>query len=341
MQRRQALAGAQCSVNKVAQSVSQTMADTNRPDIPTRDESGGAWVRDGGPQQGRMMGQERSKRRLLLKAARVSLERAQAKVVAKGGEIKQQTDRGLVKASGHLARGLRKLMPRPDGKEESEVMKNVRLIADYTVSAAEVARIRELRMQQEQAGRYVGRQRRAQAAPQRNTPIMHPSSDAAEPTPQGPGRGNPQPTCTQLPTGLRPHQGALAEASSSSMNFDLVGDEELLYAYQIALDELDNRDTSDEAEETEIIALAVSQMDLHPDLNAFAINRLYELVGLGPQSLQFCAEAKNAARPTGVPSDQSQTCVAMRSESEDDDEDDENDEDGENDYISAFSERRE
>ena len=71
-----------------------------------------------------------------------------------------------------------------------------------------------------------------------------------------------------------------ASSSDSSLVFDLVSDEELLYAYQTVLDELEASERSEDSDEAEIMALAVSQMRLHPDLVDFAVTRLYELVGL-------------------------------------------------------------
>ena len=284
-QRRQALAGAQSSVNKVAQSVTQTIASVASAApaaaAAPHEDCGGTWVRDAGdtkPWGGtrKIMGKERSKRRLLLKAARVQLERAQAKVAAKGEHLKKKTDRGLVQASGSLARGLRKMLPPKDeGKEESELVTNARLLVNCTVSAAEVARARELRSQQAPPGRHAGGQRRASA--------VAPAEQPADEQEAGEGAGSAAvalPECTA--PAERPAAAGESDAgsSSSSLAFDLVSDEELLYAYQTALDAIEASDKTDDSEEAEIIALAVSQMGVHPQLVDFAITRLYELVGL-------------------------------------------------------------
>jgi hypothetical protein len=277
MQRRQALAGAQSSVNKVAQSVTQTIASVASAApaaaAAPHDDCGGTYVRDAGNKSGN----ESSKRRLLIKAARVQLERAQAKVAAKGEHLKKKTDRGLLQAGGSLARGLRKMMPPKDeGKEESELVTNTRLLVNCTVSAAEVARARELRSQQAPPGRHAGGQRRA--------PAVAPAEQPADEQEAGERAG--------FATVAPPERTAPAErpaaagesdpgSSSSSIAFDLVSDEELLYAYQTALDAMEASDKPDDSEEAEIIALAVSQMGVHPDLLDFAIKRLYELVGLG------------------------------------------------------------
>ena len=251
-----------------------------------RDDCGGTWVRDEG--RGRtMMGRERSKRRLLLKAARVQLERAQATVAAKGEHLKKKTNRGLVQAGGSLARGLRKILPaKGEGKEESELVANARLLAECTVSAAEVARIRELRMTQATAGRYAGRQRRAPPAPALAPAEQQQQQETAGNATEGP----------PARTAPAEHQAAGASTESSpdsSLAFDLVSDEELLYAYQTVLDELEASERADDAEEAEIMALAVSHMRLHPDLVDFAVTRLYELVGLDQDS---GAQADNDAR---------------------------------------------
>jgi len=282
-QRRQALAGAQSSVNKVAQSVTQTIANVASvapaAAAAPHNDCGGTWVRDAGDTKSwggthKIMGKERSKRRLLLKAARVQLERAQAKVAAKGEHLKKKTDRGLMQAGGSLARGLRKVLPpKDDGKEESELVTNARLLVNCTVSAAEVARARELRSKQAPPGRHAGGQRRAHVEKEKQADEQDAGERAGSATVA-------PPECTA--SAERPAAAGESDAGSScsSLAFDLVSDEELLYAYQMALDAIEASDKADDSEEAEIIALAVSQMGVHPHLIDFAIKRLYELVGL-------------------------------------------------------------
>ena len=319
--RRQAISEAQSSVNKVANSVLKIA----EPEVEVvRDDSGCAWVQDGVAPKGRILGKQRSTRRILLESARSSLERAQMKIAVKGEDLKNKTSRGLSNATGSLARGMQKLMPKPmEEKEgESEIARNARLIAnrplqvaqqlaDCTVSASEVARIRQLRCEQHLAGRYTGRQRRAPAgnanhleqmavpasngrsfeelessyADEESTVERRPSTEVE------PGQSLPAievasgfyETCSG-PVQQDPLFVVLDDiTSSSSLTFDLVSDEELLYAYQTALDELEEVDHYEDSDETEIIALAVSRMHLHLDLVEFAVTRLLELVGLDPE----------------------------------------------------------
>lgn len=305
MQRRQALAGATSSVNKVAQSVTQTIAGAGPArEVSARDDSGGTWVRDGAP-AGRVMGKERSKRRRLLNAARASLERAQARVAETGEDLKKKSHRGAIEASGKIARGVRKLLPQ-SGTGESitgyQVMENTRRLADFTACQAEVARIRDLRCAQQQAGRYDGRQPRV---PNVTQPASA-DTQADSPPQRGPRarvnalharvaeEASAAAACEILrtvpdePEALRGRDEATddeARSSSSSLTFDLVSDEELLFAYQTALDELEIGEKSEDSDETDIIALAVSGMQVHVDLLPFAITRLYELVGLQVDSM--------------------------------------------------------
>ena len=315
--RRQAISEAQSSVNKVANSVLKIA----EPEVEVvRDDSGCAWVQDGVAPKGRILGKQRSTRRILLESARSSLERAQMKIAVKGEDLKNKTSRGLSNATGSLARGMQKLMPKPmEEKEgESEIARNARLIAnrplqvaqqlaDCTVSASEVARIRQLRCEQHLAGRYTGRQRRAPAgnanhleqmavpasqssyADEETTAERRPSTEVEPPQSlpaieMASGFYN---TCSgpvqQDPLFVVLDDNRSITSSSSSLTFDLVSDEELLYAYQTALDELEEGDHNDESDETEIIALAVSRMHLHSDLVEFAVTRLLELVGLDPE----------------------------------------------------------
>ena len=349
LQRRQALSGAQSSVNKAASVVSQTCSSAGtEPVVKLRDDSGATWEQDGTP-KGRVLGKEKSRRRLLLKAARTSLERAQGKLAAKGEDLKKKTDRGLVQAGGSLARGLRKILPKPDKGEESDVVRNARLIADCAVSATEVARIRNLRCEQQRAGRYNGRQTRATTV---DEPIFQKIGETKGATTEpnakvahGAGGGldaGAAPVQKEVPCATADEVGATSASSSSSLTFDLVGDEELLYAYQAALDALEEGDQPDDSDETEIIALAVSQMQLHPDLVEFAVTRLYELVGLDPD---VCAQSSGVqardiandglvARVPGLPAapcqgEDSWACPEVGGNCVDDDDDDE--------YISAYA----
>jgi hypothetical protein len=304
--RRQAISEAQSSVNKVANSVLKIA----EPEVEVvRDDSGCAWVQDGVAPKGRILGKQRSTRRILLESARSSLERAQMKIAVKGEDLKNKTSRGLSNATGSLARGMQKLMPKPmEEKEgESEIARNARLIANRplevaqqlancTVSASEVARIRQLRCEQHLAGRYTGRQRRAPAgnanhleqtavpasqssyAYEETTAERRPSTEVEPPQslPAIEVASGFYETCIVL------DDNRSITSSSSSLTFDLVSDEELLYAYQTALDELEEGD-HDDSDETEIIALAVSRMHLHSDLVEFAVTRLLELLGLDPE----------------------------------------------------------
>jgi hypothetical protein len=290
------LAGAQSATNKVAQTVSKTIASAGAAhELPVRDaeeEGGGTWVRDGAPKRRN----ERSKRQRLLNAARASLERAQAKVAETGEGLKQKTHRSAIQASGTLARGFRKLLP-PSG-DGSDAVQNARRLADFTACQAEVARIRDLRSQQHLAGRYNGRIRRAPNVGEDRSEPTRPASPPAAVFRPGP-RGRVDALHARVEKELReaeaqeaaargtyPMEGnetvaqATSEAPPSSMAFDLVGDEELLYAYQVALDELEVDDKKGGSDESEIIALAISGMQLHSDLVPFAIARLYDLVGL-------------------------------------------------------------
>jgi hypothetical protein len=197
---------------------------------------------------------------------------------------------------------------------ESEIARNARLIAnrplevaqqlaDCTVSASEVARIRQLRCEQHLAGRYTSRQRRAPAgnanhleqkavpesqssyADEETTAEQRPSTEVEPPQslPNIEVASGFYDTCSgpvqQGPLFVVLDDERSITSSSSSLTFDLVSDEELLYAYQTALDELEEGD-HDDSDDTEIIALAVSRMHLHSDLVEFAVTRLLELLGL-------------------------------------------------------------
>jgi hypothetical protein len=293
--------------------VTQTIASAGPArELPARDDSGGTWVRDGGcAPAGRVMGKERSKRRRLLNAARASLERAQARVAETGEDLKKKSHRGAIEASGKIARGVRKLLPQSgESITGYHVTENTRRLADFTACQAEVARIRDLRCAQQQAGRYDGRQPRVPNVAQPSSA----DSQADSPPRQGPrARVNAlharvaeeareaaayeaQHTSTpDEPEAARGRDESMDEArsSSNSLTFDLVSDEELLFAYQTALDELEVAEKSEDSDETEIIALAVSGMHLHVELVAFAISRLYELVGLDPHSMPPDVESED------------------------------------------------
>ena len=299
LQRRQALAGAQSSVNKVAQSIATASSAQDVISAPC-ESVGGAWVRDGGPR--RLGSKEQSKRRILLKAARLSLERAQARFAATGEELKKKTDRGLLQASGTVARGLKKLIQTPkEGEEEHEVVTAARTIATYTANAAEVARMRELRLQQAQAGRYNGRQRRA-------APVAA-QVDAAQGTARVPASlaamlGS-EPSAISAPAvdaeslevqerdvereqnGIEEDFSEIERASDASTpsSFTFVSDEELLFAYSSALDELEDGDKQIDTDEMAIISMSVSRLALPCDLVPFAVERLYQLVGLSTDDL--------------------------------------------------------
>lgn len=315
-----------------AEFVVKELISSKAPEMRLLDESGATWEQDGAP-KGRVLGKEKSKRRLLLKAARTSLERAQGKLAAKGEDLKKKTDRGLVLAGGSLARGLRKILPKPKGDtEESDAVRNARLMADCVVSAAEVTRIRNLRSEQQRAGRFNGRQSHARtidAAEQQ--PVAQKSKSETAAATAAPNLDAAAPPEERF--AVADEVEATSASSSSSLTFDLVSDEELLYAYQTALDALEEGDQPDDSDETEIIALAVSQMQLHPDLVEFAVTRLYELVGLEHVCTQIGAQARDTAEdglsarvPAAAPvaGDDSWACPAVGGKCDDEQDDDEN-----------------
>ena len=248
--RRQALAEAQSSVNKVATklvSVHSAASARCQPAAPPQAAAGGGtWVRDGT----KPVRTQRSKRQVLLAGARMSLQKAQASVTATGRGIQQ--------------------------------------VYSHSVSAALAKRALEMRSEQEAAGRHVGRARQDGAQAQLFAQSEAAGKSAADVTAEE--RESEHVTEQRECTERVEEVGAVATAperhSDTSRPFDFFSDDELLYSYQVVLDELEDADNAgrggiaEETDENEIIALAILRMQLPTDMAAVANVRLQEMVGL-------------------------------------------------------------
>ena len=254
--RRQALAEAQSSVNKVATKLVSVHSARSQPAAPPQTAAGGGtWVRDGT----KPVRTQRSKRQVLLAGARMSLQKAQASVTATGRGIQQ--------------------------------------VYSHSVSAALAKRALEMRSEQEAAGRHVGRELQDGAQAQLLAHSEAARRSAAE------DRESEQRGCTERVEEVGAAAATAPERhSDTSRPLDFFSDDELLYSYQVVLDELEDADNTgrggitEEPDENEIIALAVLRMQLPTDMAAVATVRLQEMVGLCHPNEFSASEAEPSQR---------------------------------------------
>ena len=254
--RRQALAEAQSSVNKVATKLVSVHSARCQPAAPPQTAAGGGtWVRDGT----KPVRTQRSKRQVLLAGARMSLQKAQASVTATGRGIQQ--------------------------------------VYSHSVSAALAKRALEMRSEQKAAGRHVGRELQDGSQAQLLAHSEAARRSAAE------DRESEQRGCTERVEEVGAAAATAPERHSDTLRpFDFFSDDELLYSYQVVLDELEDADNTgrggitEEPDENEIIALAVLRMQLPTDMAAVATVRLQEMVGLCHPNEFSASEAEPSQR---------------------------------------------
>ena len=172
--------------------------------------------------------------------------------------------------------------------------RGIQQVYSHSVSAALAKRALEMRSEQEAAGRHVGRELQDGAQAQLLAHSEAARMSAAEAKQRG---------CTERVEEVGAAAATAPERhSDTSRPFDFFSDDELLYSYQVVLDELEDADNTgrggitEEPDENEIIALAVLRMQLPTDMAAVATVRLQEMVGLCHPNEFSASEAEPSQR---------------------------------------------